>query len=84
MYALLLSVMFMCRKNLYGFSLLLNVSGHSYIGTEHLLLGLLSEGEGVAAAILESLGADPKNIRTQASLVIISSVCFAPYILFDS
>ncbi|KAI8529278.1 hypothetical protein RHMOL_Rhmol12G0213300 [Rhododendron molle] len=44
--------------------------GHSYIGTEHLLLGLLSEGEGVAGTILESLGADPNNIRTQASLVI--------------
>ncbi|XP_038986955.1 ATP-dependent Clp protease ATP-binding subunit ClpA homolog CD4B, chloroplastic isoform X1 [Phoenix dactylifera] len=39
--------------------------GHNYIGSEHLLLGLLREGEGVAARVLESLGADPSNIRTQ-------------------
>ncbi|XXG52703.1 hypothetical protein AAC387_Pa03g0960 [Persea americana] len=38
---------------------------HNYIGTEHLLLGLLREGEGVAAKVLENLGADPSNIRTQ-------------------
>lgn len=42
-------------------------SGHNYIGSEHLLLGLLREGEGVAARVLENLGADPSNIRTQAS-----------------
>ncbi|KAJ6829398.1 chaperone protein ClpC1, chloroplastic [Iris pallida] len=41
--------------------------GHNYIGSEHLLLGLLREGEGVAARVLESLGADPSNIRAQAS-----------------
>ncbi|GFZ08030.1 CLPC homologue 1 [Actinidia rufa] len=40
--------------------------GHNYIGSEHLLLGLLREGEGVAARVLENLGADPNNIRTQA------------------
>ncbi|VAI57616.1 unnamed protein product [Triticum turgidum subsp. durum] len=39
--------------------------GHNYIGSEHLLLGLLREGEGVAARVLESLGADPNNIRAQ-------------------
>ncbi|CAA7396352.1 unnamed protein product [Spirodela intermedia] len=39
--------------------------GHNYIGSEHLLLGLLREGEGVAARVLENLGADPGNIRTQ-------------------
>ncbi|KAK3141407.1 hypothetical protein QOZ80_4BG0333490 [Eleusine coracana subsp. coracana] len=39
--------------------------GHNYIGSEHLLLGLLREGEGVAARVLESLGADSNNIRTQ-------------------
>ncbi|CAH1433312.1 unnamed protein product [Lactuca virosa] len=44
--------------------------GHNYIGSEHLLLGLLREGEGVAARVLENLGADPNNIRTQASVVI--------------
>eukprot|EP00475_Leptophrys_vorax_P031500 TRINITY_DN4770_c0_g2_i1.p1 TRINITY_DN4770_c0_g2~~TRINITY_DN4770_c0_g2_i1.p1 ORF type:complete len:923 (-),score=118.23 TRINITY_DN4770_c0_g2_i1:133-2901(-) len=39
--------------------------GHNYIGTEHLLLGLLREGEGVAARVLENLGADAGNIRSQ-------------------
>ncbi|CAN1318036.1 Chaperone protein ClpC1, chloroplastic [Linum perenne] len=39
--------------------------GHNYIGSEHLLLGLLREGEGVAARLLENLGADASNIRTQ-------------------
>ncbi|XP_047310800.1 ATP-dependent Clp protease ATP-binding subunit ClpA homolog CD4B, chloroplastic [Impatiens glandulifera] len=39
--------------------------GHNYIGSEHLLLGLLREGEGVAARVLENLGADTNNIRTQ-------------------
>ncbi|KAJ9506171.1 hypothetical protein QJQ45_016506 [Haematococcus lacustris] len=40
--------------------------GHNYIGTEHILLGLLREGEGVAARVLETLSADPAKIRTQA------------------
>jgi ATP-dependent Clp protease ATP-binding subunit ClpA len=40
-------------------------AGHNYIGTEHILLGLLREGEGVAARVLETLGADPAKIRTQ-------------------
>jgi ATP-dependent Clp protease ATP-binding subunit ClpA len=40
-------------------------TGHNYIGTEHILLGLLREGEGVAARVLETLGADPTKIRTQ-------------------
>jgi len=44
--------------------------GHNYIGSEHLLLGLLREGEGVAARVLENLGADPGNIRTQAIRMI--------------
>ena len=37
--------------------------GHNYIGTEHLLLGLVSEEEGVAARILLDFGADPEKIR---------------------
>jgi hypothetical protein len=37
--------------------------GHSYIGTEHLVLGVLREGEGVAAQVLVSLGADPESVR---------------------
>ena len=43
------------------------LAGHNYIGTEHILLGLLREGEGVAARVLETLGADPAKIRTQVS-----------------
>ena len=38
---------------------------HGYIGTEHILLGLVKEGEGVAAAVLTNLGLDPENIRDQ-------------------
>lgn len=38
--------------------------GHHYIGTEHLLLGLIREGEGVAIGILESLGINLEEIRT--------------------
>ncbi len=37
--------------------------GHNYIGTEHLLLGLLREGEGVAAKVLENLGVDSEQAR---------------------
>jgi ATP-dependent Clp protease ATP-binding subunit ClpC len=37
--------------------------GHNYIGTEHLLLGLIREGEGVAAKVLESLGVDLTKLR---------------------
>lgn len=37
--------------------------GHNYIGTEHLLLGLLKEGDGVAAQVLHKLDADPSQIR---------------------
>ncbi|MTA30071.1 MAG: NDP-hexose 4-ketoreductase, partial [Actinobacteria bacterium] len=39
--------------------------GHSYIGTEHLLLGLIKEGEGVAAQVLTKLGADTNKVRSQ-------------------
>src|SRR5258708_20265703 len=39
--------------------------GHSYIGTEHMLLGLVREGEGVAATVLVSLGADLGRVRQQ-------------------
>ena len=38
--------------------------GHNYIGTEHLLLGLIREGEGVAARVLENLGIDLNKIRS--------------------
>ena len=39
--------------------------GHNYIGTEHILLGLLREGEGVAAQVLVKLGADLARVREQ-------------------
>jgi ATP-dependent Clp protease ATP-binding subunit ClpC len=39
--------------------------GHNYIGTEHLLLGLIREGEGVAARVLENLSVDLTKVRTQ-------------------
>ena len=35
--------------------------GHTYIGTEHILLGLIREGEGVAAQVLRNLGADSRQ-----------------------
>ena len=39
--------------------------GHHYIGTEHLLLGLVREGEGIAAGVLESVGVNIENVRHQ-------------------
>ena len=45
--------------------------GHNYIGTEHLLLGLLKEGEGVAAQVLTKLGADLSQVR-QAVIQLLS------------
>lgn len=39
--------------------------GHNYIGTEHLLMGLVREGEGVAARVLENLSVDVTSIRTE-------------------
>lgn len=45
--------------------------GHSYIGTEHILLGLIREGEGVAAQVLVKLGADLGKVR-QAVIQLMS------------
>src|SRR5690554_2215705 len=39
--------------------------GHTYIGTEHILLGLIREGEGVAAQVLRNMGADLDSVRKQ-------------------
>lgn len=39
--------------------------GHNYVGTEHILLGLIREGEGVAAQVLKNMGADMENARKQ-------------------
>ena len=44
--------------------------GHHYIGTEHLLLGLIREGEGVAVDVLRRLGASPEQIREQVTRVL--------------
>ncbi|AVX32251.1 ATP-dependent Clp protease ATP-binding subunit ClpC [Carboxydocella thermautotrophica] len=44
--------------------------GHNYIGTEHILLGLIKEGEGVAAQVLQSMGADLQKVREQVLLLL--------------
>ena len=43
---------------------------HNYIGTEHILLGLIHEGEGVAAKALESLGISLEAVRSQVEEII--------------
>ena len=45
--------------------MIIESASHSYIGSEHFILGLLQGGEGVAAHVLENLGADTSNILTQ-------------------
>jgi ATP-dependent Clp protease ATP-binding subunit ClpC len=47
--------------------------GHNYIGTEHLLLGLLREGEGVAADILDSLGITLERVRAETIRILSES-----------
>jgi ATP-dependent Clp protease ATP-binding subunit ClpC len=47
--------------------------GHNYIGTEHILLGLIREGEGVAAQVLQKLGADLHKVR-QTVIQLLSGV----------
>ena len=46
---------------------------HHYIGTEHLLIGLLREGEGVAAGVLESLGVTLDKVRTETQRLLSQS-----------
>ena len=48
--------------------------GHNYIGTEHLLLGLLREGEGVAAGVLESLGITLERARAETVHILSQGV----------
>jgi len=48
--------------------------GHNYIGTEHLLLGLLREGEGVAAGVLDSLGINLERARAEVSRILSQGV----------
>ncbi len=47
--------------------------GHSYIGTEHLLLGLVREGEGIAAGVLESLGVNIERVRAETTRILSQS-----------
>lgn len=44
--------------------------GHNYVGTEHILLGLIREEEGVAARVLSSLGADLEKVRAQVAQLL--------------
>jgi ATP-dependent Clp protease ATP-binding subunit ClpA len=46
--------------------------GHNYIGTEHILLGLIREGEGVASQVLHHLGADLNGVRKQVMALLAS------------
>ncbi|MGB4863320.1 MAG: ATP-dependent Clp protease ATP-binding subunit [Tepidiformaceae bacterium] len=46
---------------------------HSYIGTEHLLLGLVREGEGIAAGVLESLGVNLERVRGETTRILSQS-----------
>jgi ATP-dependent Clp protease ATP-binding subunit ClpC len=50
---------------------------HHYIGTEHLLLGLVREGEGIAAGVLESLGVSLEKVRAQVIQVLNQSSGYA-------
>jgi hypothetical protein len=52
--------------------------GHNYIGTEHILLGLIREGEGVAAQVLVKLGAGLERVRQQVIQVLSGSVGGSP------
>jgi ATP-dependent Clp protease ATP-binding subunit ClpC len=52
--------------------------GHSYIGTEHILLGLVREGEGVGAQVLQSLGADLARVRQHVIQLLSGSVVQSP------
>jgi len=48
--------------------------GHNYIGTEHLLLGLLREGEGIAAGVLDSFGITLDRARTETTRILSQGV----------
>ncbi|MFL5761076.1 MAG: ATP-dependent Clp protease ATP-binding subunit [Thermomicrobiales bacterium] len=50
---------------------------HHYIGTEHLLLGLVREGEGIAAGVLESLGVNLEKVRAQVMQVVNQSSSYS-------
>src|SRR5438046_7306995 len=50
---------------------------HHYIGTEHLLLGLVREGEGIAAGVLESLGVSLDKVRAPVIYVLNQSAAYS-------
>src|SRR3989442_6822514 len=52
---------------------------HQYVGTEHLLLGLVREGEGIAAGVLESLGVSLDRVRAQGIHVLSQSSSYTPH-----
>ena len=49
-------------------------SNHNYIGTEHLLIGLMREGDGVAAGVLENLGVNLDKVRAEAGSIMTQTV----------
>jgi len=51
---------------------------HEYIGTEHILLGLVQEGSGVAANVLRGMGIDLKHIRTEVEKLVKGSATMVP------
>jgi excisionase family DNA binding protein len=51
---------------------------HEYVGTEHLLLGLVREGEGIAADVLQKLGADLSSVRAKTIEVLHSETKASP------
>jgi hypothetical protein len=51
--------------------------GHDYVGTEHLLLGLVEEGAGVGAEVLETLGVTPQRVREEVEAIATSNTASA-------
>lgn len=44
--------------------------GHTYVGTEHLLIGILREGGGIGAGVAISMGIDPKKAETAVEFIV--------------
>ncbi len=56
---------------------------HDYIGTEHILLGLIKEGESVAAAVLQNLGLSLDTIRLEVEKVRSEHDCFRRHSVYS-
>lgn len=56
--------------------------GHNYVGTEHILLGLIREGEGVAAQVLKNLGCDLEKVRKQVIALLGGVVTAGPSAMY--